>query len=446
MPIDSVAIRAEGLGKVYLLGERRARYKALRDVLADAAAAPIAALRSRLGAQTPPARGRESIWALRGVSFEIAEGELVGIIGRNGAGKSTLLKVLSRITIPTTGSARIRGRIGSLLEVGTGFHPELTGAENIYLNGVILGMRRREIARKFEEIVAFAGVEKFVDTPVKHYSSGMYLRLAFSVAAHLEPEILLVDEVLAVGDSTFQRKCLDKMEDVGKQGRTVLFVSHNMPAITRLCPRTLLLDAGGVAADGPSHQVVSAYLSSGVGTTAARTWPDSESAPGNSVARLRSVRVVSENGRVCDAADIRKSVGIEMTFDVLEEGWSLFPSYDVYNEEGLCVFGTMDQDPRWRGRTRPRGRYTSTAWIPGNLLAEGTLLVNAVLLTVHPTVEHFRERQAVAFQVVDSSEGDSARGDYAGSWPGVVRPLLEWKTRFEPAETRTFEGRSADAR
>src|SRR5215472_15663703 len=436
------AIRVEGLGKRYRLGGRGTTYKSLREILTAGATAPVRALRSAMAGGNAKAAAPETIWALRDVSFEISRGEVVGIIGRNGAGKSTLLKILSRITDPTTGRASIDGRVGSLLEVGTGFHPELTGAENIYLNGVILGMRRREIARKFEEIVAFAGVEKFVDTPVKHYSSGMYLRLAFSVAAHLEPEIMLVDEVLAVGDSTFQRKCLDKMEDVGKQGRTVLFVSHNMPAITRLCPRTILLDGGGVAADGPSHQVVSAYLSSGVGTTAARTWPDSESAPGDSVARLRSVRVVSENGRVCDAADIRKPVGIEMTFDVLEEGWSLFPSYDVYNEEGLCVFGAMDQDPQWRSRPRPCGRYTTTAWVPGNLLAEGTLLVNAVLLTVHPTVEHFRERQAVAFQVVDSSDGDSARGDYAGSWPGVVRPMLEWRTRFEGM---ALEGQGAGA-
>ena len=425
------AIRVEKLGKSYRLGGRGAKYKALRDILTDAAAAPFRALRSAVERGHRPKPPAETIWALRDVSFEISPGEVVGIIGRNGAGKSTLLKILSRITDPTTGRASIAGRVGSLLEVGTGFHPELTGAENIYLNGVILGMRRREIGRKFDEIVSFAGVEKFVDTPVKHYSSGMYLRLAFSVAAHLEPEIMLVDEVLAVGDSTFQRKCLDKMEDVGKQGRTVLFVSHNMPAITRLCPRTILLDAGGVTADGPSHQVVSVYLSSGVGTTAAREWRDSESAPGNGVARLRSVRVVAEDGRTCDAVDIRQPVGIEMIFDVLEEGWSLFPSYDVYNEEGLCVFGAMDQDPQWRNRSRPCGRYTTTAWIPGNLLAEGTLLVNAVLLTVHPMVEHFRERQAVAFQVVDSTEGDSARGDYAGSWPGVVRPVLEWRTRFE---------------
>ena len=226
-------------------------------------------------------------------------------------------------------------------------------------------MRRREIDRKFDEIVAFADVEKFIDTPVKHYSSGMYLRLAFSVAAHLEPEILLVDEVLAVGDSTFQRKCLDKMEEVGKQGRTVLFVSHNMPAIARLCQRTILLDEGGVVADGPSHQVVSAYLSSDIGTSAAREWNDPQKAPGNAVARLRAVRVIGPDGRVTESTDIRRTVGIEMTFDVLQPGWVLSPIYDFFNEEGLCVFGAIDHDPEWKRRPRPVGRYVTHRVDPG---------------------------------------------------------------------------------
>lgn len=439
------AIRVEGLAKRYRLGERRATYKALRDVLADAAAAPIRAVRRALGAASPSQNESETFWALHDVSFEIARGDVVGVIGRNGAGKSTLLKILSRITEPTRGFAEIHGRVGSLLEVGTGFHPELTGAENIYLNGVILGMRRREVERKFDEIVAFAGVEKFVDTPVKHYSSGMYLRLAFSVAAHLEPEIMLVDEVLAVGDSTFQRKCLDKMEEVGKQGRTVLFVSHNMPAVTRICPRTILLDAGGVAADGPSHQVVSAYLSSGIGTKAAREWPDPRKAPGNHVARLRGVRVIGQDGELTEAVDIRRPVGIEMTFDVLEPGWVLSPIYDFFNEEGLCVFGAIDHDPRWKGRPRPAGRYVTTAWIRGNLLSEGTLIVNAELLTVHPMVQHYHERHAVAFQVIDSPDGDTARGEYSGAWPGVIRPMLDWNTRFEASvEGQVLAERSAD--
>src|SRR6266480_6383227 len=274
--MSDIAIRVENLGKMFRIGGKSERYKTFRDTLAG--------FFRKTGARRQAKD--EPFWALKDVSFEIKRGEVVGVIGRNGAGKSTLLKVLSRITEPTKGSAEIHGRVGSLLEVGTGFHPELTGRENVYLNGAILGMHRSEIEKKFDEIVAFAEVEKFIDTPVKHYSSGMYLRLAFAVAAHLEPEILLVDEVLAVGDARFQRKCLDKMQDVGKQGHTVLFVSHNMPAITRLCPRTILLDQGRVLSDGPSHQVASEYLSGGMGTTAVRQWPEMSKAPGNEIVRL----------------------------------------------------------------------------------------------------------------------------------------------------------------
>src|SRR2546421_4416499 len=261
-------IKVQNLGKRYRLGAQQAQYGSLRETLAGMARAPVRFLQRNGRAAQP------LFWAVKNVSFEVQPGEVVGIIGRNGAGKSTLLKMLSRITQPTAGRIELYGRIASLLEVGTGFHPELTGRENIYLNGAILGMARGEIKRKFDEIVSFAEVEKFIDTPVKHYSSGMYLRLAFAVAAHLEPEILLVDEVLAVGDARFQRKCLDKMQDAGKQGHTVLLVSHNMPTITRLCPRTILLDQGHVLKDGPSHEVASEYLNGGLGMSAARVWPD----------------------------------------------------------------------------------------------------------------------------------------------------------------------------
>ena len=291
-------------------------------------------------------------------------------------------------------------------------------------------MKRTEIERKFDEMVAFAEIEKFMDTPVKHYSSGMYVRLAFAVAAHLEPEILLVDEVLAVGDARFQKKCLNKMQDVGQEGRTVLFVSHNMPAITRLCQRTILLDEGSISCDGPSHQVVGAYLQSGVGTMAVREWPDLSKAPGNDVVRLRAVRVRTEDGQVTDAVDIRKPVGIEMEYEVLKPGSVLAPNLHFYNEEGVYVFVAGDHDPAWRGKPRPEGRYVSTAWIPGNLLSEGSLIVGAAISTPDPVIVHFYERDAVAFQVIDSLDGDSARGDYAGSVPGVVRPLLRWTTQF----------------
>lgn len=389
----------------------------------DLARLPLRRLRNRQG------RSNESIWALKNVGFEAQPGEVVGIIGRNGAGKSTLLKVLSRITEPTTGRVELFGHVASLLEVGTGFHPELTGRENIYLNGAILGMKKIETRRKFDEIVSFSEIEKFVDTPVKRYSSGMYLRLAFAVAAHLEPEILMVDEVLAVGDARFQRKCLDKMQDVGKQGRTVLFVSHNMPAVTRLCPRTILLDEGSVLQDGPSHEVVSTYLGSGLGTTAAREWPVNAKAPGNEIVRLRAVRVIAEDGRVNQAVDIRLPVGIEMEFEVLRDGYVLVPNFHFTNEEGVTAFIASDHDPAWRRKPRNSGRYISTAWLPGNLLAEGTLIVSSAISTMDPLAVHFFERDVVAFQVIDSLDGDSARGDYAGPIPGVMRPLLRWETR-----------------
>ena len=369
-----------------------------------------------------------TIWALKDVSFEIQRGEVVGIIGRNGAGKSTLLKILSRITEPTTGFAEIRGRVGSLLEVGTGFHPELTGRENIYLNGAILGMRKAEIERKFDEIVAFAEVETFIDTPVKHFSTGMYLRLAFAVAAYLEPEILIVDEVLAVGDANFQRKCLDKMQDVGQQGRTVLLVSHNMSAITRMCSRAILINEGKVVKDGPATEVVGVYLSSGLASTSTREWPDPTNAPGGKVARLRAVRVRNEDGQITDTVDIRRPVNIEVEYEVLEPGRVLLSFVQFHTQDGVMAFESIDLDPKWRGRPRPCGRWVTIACIPGNLLSEGILFVTPGLITRDPVSRQFFAREAVAFQVVDTMEGDSARGDWNGNFAGVVRPLLKWST------------------
>jgi lipopolysaccharide transport system ATP-binding protein len=432
--MSDIAIRVENLSRKYHIGKLE-KYQTLRDTLTDAFIAPFRRAGKLLrGQATGAAELEETIWALKDVSFEVKCGEIVGIIGRNGAGKSTLLKILSRITEPTGGFVDIYGRVGSLLEVGTGFHQELTGRENIYLNGAILGMKRAEIASKFDEIVAFAEVEKFIDTPVKHYSSGMYLRLAFAVAAHLEPEILLVDEVLAVGDASFQRKCLEKMEDVGQEGRTVLFVSHNMPAITRLCERTILLDEGYVLKDGPSHEVVSLYLNSGLGTTAAREWPDLAQAPGNDVVRLCAVRVRAEDGQITDTTDIRRPVGIEMEYEVLRPGYALWPHFTLHNDEGARVFVAFDLDPVWRGRPRPAGRYVSIGWIPGNFLAEGLMIIAPAMRTEQPKILHFYERDAVAFQVVDSLDGDSARGDYGGRMRGAVRPILNWGTQFSPHE------------
>jgi lipopolysaccharide transport system ATP-binding protein len=431
------AIWVEHLSKEYRIGARQQTYRTLRDTMSEAMLAPFRRVRKLWqGEVSGAAELYETFWALDDISFEIHRGEVVGLIGRNGAGKSTLLKILSQITEPTTGRVTLYGRVGSLLEVGTGFHGELTGRENIYLNGAILGMRRREVTKKFDEIVDFAEVEQFIDTPVKHYSSGMYLRLAFAVAAHLEPEILLVDEVLAVGDARFQRKCLQKMQDVGQEGRTVVFVSHNMPAITRLCQRALLLEAGQLQHDGLAPQVVGTYLNLGFGTSAVREWPQPVVRSNEDIVRLCAVRVRAQDRCLTDVIDIRQPVGLEMEYEVVQDGYVLMPHFHLLNEEGTHVFSANDTDPVWRRRPRPTGRYTSTAWIPGNLLAEGMLFVDAALTTLDPNIHQFTERQVVAFQVVDTTEGNAARGDWAGHMKGVVRPLLQWQTHVGQAVHR----------
>jgi lipopolysaccharide transport system ATP-binding protein len=372
------------------------------------------------------------IWALKNISFNVPEGQILGIIGKNGAGKSTLLKILSRITEPTTGHIEINGRVSCLLEVGTGFHPELTGRENVYLNGTILGMSKKEIDRKFDEIVDFSGVEKFLDTPIKWYSSGMKVRLAFSVAAHLEPEILIIDEVLAVGDADFQRKCINKMEAVGHEGRTVLFVSHNMPAITRLCERVLLIEDGQIKEDGSATKVVSHYLSSDIGIKAEKIWGNPLEAPQNEIVRARAVRVISNSGMVTDAIDVRNPVEIELAWEVLKSGYQIQAEITVLNEEGLVIFTSVELDPEWQKKERPVGRYKSTVTIPGNLLVEGMFILNACFFTQSPYLIHCDLKQIVAFTIYDNVEGDSARGDYGATLPGVIRPYLTWRTQFEP--------------
>jgi lipopolysaccharide transport system ATP-binding protein len=415
----AVAIEADRLAKRYRIGQLQAAYGTLRESMTRTA-------RRLVGKEHR--HEREEIWALRDVSFRVNEGEVLGLIGRNGAGKSTLLKVLTRITTPTSGRAIIRGRVGSLLEVGTGFHPELTGRENIFLNGSILGMKRREIQRRLDEIIEFSGVEQFIDTPVKRYSSGMYVRLAFSVAAHLEPEILLVDEVLAVGDAEFQRRCLGRMEDLSGTGRTVLFVSHNMQAINQLCDRAILLEGGSIVEDGESSAVVTRYLQSTHGTGSHRTWPDAE-APGDDLAKLLSVRVVDNAGNTVETADVRRSVGIEITFRVLRDGPAVFPKIKVRDRQGDIAFNALDTSPHWE-EPSPPGDYTATAWIPPNFLNEGLSSIDVAICSLHvpKLYQHTAFYDAVSFHVHDPFEGDSARGRFGGQLRGVVRPLLEWTT------------------
>jgi len=438
------AIVVENLSKCYRIGLKEEMHDSLAKSLFSFIKSPLHNYRKyrslyRFNEDQTDSMSSDIIWALKNISFEVSEGEIVGIIGMNGAGKSTLLKILSRITHPTGGRAEIRGRVSSLLEVGTGFHPELTGRENVYLNGTILGMRKKELDLKFDEIVDFSGIENFIDTPVKRYSSGMKVRLAFSVAAHLEPEILIIDEVLAVGDSKFQKKCLDKMENVSQKGRTVLFVSHNMQAVTRLCSRTILLGNGQMMADGPSNKIVSIYMDSAKGTRAEQKWSDLTKAPGDDVARLCAVRVRSEDGLISDAVDIRKPVRIEMEYELLQPDYKLFTYFHLFNEDGLRIFESVDTDPSWRGRKRPKGRYISTAWIPGNLLSEGTMYIAPCLRTLDPEIKRFRVNDAVAFQVIDSLDGNSARVDCVYNLGGVVRPLLKWETQFRPNGKNTHE-------
>ncbi len=420
-------IEVEHLSKRYIIAHQGAATDGLRHRLESAVRAPWRWLKGERRTSTAT---REEFWALKDVSFGIQRGEVIGVIGRNGAGKSTLLKILSRITEPTEGRIRIRGRVASLLEVGTGFHPELTGRENVFLNGAILGMPKAEIERKFDAIVAFAEIEKFLDTPVKRYSSGMYVRLAFAVAAHLEPEILVVDEVLAVGDAEFQKKCLQKMGDVAHGGRTVFFVSHNMQAVTRLCSRCILLHRGEIKMDGDSNRVANAYLNSGVTTTAVREWPDPAKAPGDDVTRLRAVRIRAASGEVVDSIDIREPVALELEYDVLAPGYRFLPHFGVRNEDGTMLFVAVDLDPEWRGKKRPPGRYISTGWVPGNFFSEGLLSIVAVIMTLGPELPRAAVEDAVAFRVCDElTHTDTARGDYTRPMPGLLRPVLRWTTR-----------------
>ena len=406
-------INAENLSKKYTLGSRQPY--SLREMLT--------------GLFDRSDDSNRVLWALRDVNFTVNEGETLGLIGHNGAGKSTLLKILSRITKPTSGTASIRGRVGSLLEVGTGFHSELSGRENIYLNGAILGMKRSEIEKKFDEIVAFSEIETFLDTPVKHYSTGMYMRLAFSVAAHLDPEVLIVDEVLAVGDVGFQRKCLRKMRDAGESGRTVIFVSHEMQSITRLCKRVIWLKNGELRSDGEARHVVSEYLHDQSQTGAERIWKDRETAPGNEIVKLRAARVRTDAGEISSSVDIRSDVSIELEYEVLQSK-TVTPSIQLNNEQGSCIFVSHDWSDEWRHTERRIGIYKTLVTVPGNLLSEGTIFVTAGAATHQPHQIHFNERDAVTFNVIDSTDGDAARGDFAGPMPGAVRPLLEWRTKI----------------
>ncbi|TVP44533.1 MAG: ABC transporter ATP-binding protein [Gemmatimonadales bacterium] len=411
--MSDLAIAASGVGKRYRIGTAQVQHNTLRDALASST-------RRLWSSMTSPGDRAEPdhFWALQDVSFQLRQGEVLGIIGSNGAGKSTLLKILSRITEPTTGEIAIRGRVGSLLEVGTGFHSELTGRENIFLNGAILGMTRQEIRGKFDEIVDFAEIDRFIDTPVKHYSSGMYLRLGFAVAAHLEPEILIVDEVLAVGDADFQRKCLGKMGSIAVGGRTVVFVSHNLDAVQALCTRALLLDEGRVLSDGPTHQVLEQYAKSRLDSVSRKSWPEPQSAPGNDTVRLKGARILAEDG--ADTIDVRTPFRLEFEYWNLVPDTRLSLSVHVYNHHGVRIFNVgSTKEPT----SQPAGLVRETCSVPGDLMNSGTYHLELIVLR-DQTEAVLKFEDLLVWEIADNPD---LRAGWYGEWPGAVRPNLPWR-------------------
>ena len=408
-------IKAEHLGKQYKLGTRDAAYATVRETLVRAARAPLRAFRSN------GRRQDQKFWALRDVSFEIGSGEVVGIIGRNGAGKSTLLKILSRITEPTVGKAELYGRVGSLLEVGTGFHPELTGRENIFLNGSILGMRRSEIEAKFDEMVEFAEIGRFIDTPVKRYSSGMYVRLAFAVAAHLEPEILLVDEVLSVGDMAFQNKCLGKMGEVAKQGRTVLFVSHNMGAISRLCQRCILLEQGGILEIGPTASVVETYMTSGM---AQRAEYLQNSEPTKAI-NLLQISLLGADLQLRTDIAYHEPFRFRIDYEINKPITGTSVGLAFFLVDGTCAFVTADFDAHEELlKERSPGIYRTEVEIPGRWLNIGRYAVSLYIANAGTGVV-YDSIEAIVFNIIDTGTPGSLN---AVARRGILQPVLDWHT------------------
>ncbi len=412
--MDDVVIRVEHLAKSYRIGGQAASYKTLRESLMNGLSAPTQWLKAR--AQAAP-----TIWALDDVTFDVRQGEAVGIIGRNGAGKSTLLKILSRITRPTKGQVELFGRVGALLEVGTGFHGELTGRENIYLNGAILGMRREEIRTKFDEIVDFSGVGQFLDTAVKFYSSGMYVRLAFAVAAHLEPEVLVVDEVLAVGDAEFQKKCLSKMGNAATSGRTVLFVSHNMSAVQDLCRTAFWLDRGRIVYAGETRATVAAYLSKHAVERKEQRWDNLEAAPGNETVRVVSARIQAEPGHESSFWSVETPLSLTFRIFNNRSDLPLYFNFILYNREGVCIFNTTS-----KRELHPVGLVEATCRIPANFLNDDTYSVR--FMTHYRGTFGVIVDDALVFEISDVGREGSDYYDY-GKWIGVTRPKLDWTIR-----------------
>ena len=416
-----LSIEIKDIGKRYRIGVAD-RSDTLRDVITSG----TAKLGHVFSGQRSSRLSNQYVWALRHVSFEVKKGTALGIIGRNGAGKSTLLKILSRVTDPTEGQGELRGRVGSLLEVGTGFHAELSGRENIYLNGAILGMTKKEIDARFDQIVDFSEIGQYIDTPVKRYSSGMYLRLAFAVAAHLEPEILVVDEVLAVGDADFQRKCLGKMSDVAGEGRTVLFVSHNMSAIQRLTQECLVLDKGQVLMRGPSDQAVDFYLNRGLSKLGERFWEADEVPLNAKPFKPLAIRVLDKDGKVSDSVRSVDPISIEIDYRLDEAVTGLRVGFYLYTTRGEPVFTSFDTDSDesfGQYPFRQAGTWSSRCVIPAHTLNEGRFVLG-VNASSYGIRRYFQDDQALSFSV-DASGG--AGTHWPEPRPGPVRPVLDWQ-------------------
>lgn len=421
MKAEKKAISVENLSKRYRLGIKEKKAKSLGGAFVKGITSPFRNFRkyrSLYKFNDKKLDGEDILWALKDISFEVKQGERIGVIGHNGAGKSTLLKILSRITPPSHGRAVIYGRISSLLEVGTGFNPELTGRENVYLNGTILGMRKKEIDAKFDEMVAFSGVDKFLDTPVKRYSSGMKVRLAFAVAAHLEPEILIIDEVLAVGDAEFQKKCLDKMKDVGKSGRTVVFVSHNMAAIAQLCDRVLWMERGCLKADGPSSRIISSYLNAG--TTGHAVWVRPEPAPEASYIHLYEARLKRVDNQECTSVvNFNTEVELEILYEVKKFSRQVCILIRVTDSQGNVIWTSWDSDTHKEERqTRHPGKYKSICKLPKALLRPGRyhLSVGAIVKGSERDIQE----NVITFDISEVGYGMNLNRI------GLIAPVCEW--------------------
>jgi lipopolysaccharide transport system ATP-binding protein len=371
----------------------------------------------------------EEFWALKNISFELNPGEVLGVLGNNGAGKSTLLKILARITAPTLGKVLINGKLNSLLELGTGFHPDFTGRENIFLNGSLLGMKTNEIKQKFDEIVAFSGLDSFIDTPVKQYSSGMYIRLAFAVAAHLDADILLIDEVLAVGDLIFQQKSLEKMENISHSGKTIIFVSHQLSTIAKICTQGIVLRQGEIAYTGTIQPCIEYYLSQNLPIDNQSYWKNSTPIHANTQLYICEAKIHNQFHVSQNTFFINEPIGITFIYEVLYDNLTFTHGFNLYNQQQIHILSSHDTNSPHIKQARKKGVYISTVWIPANLLAEGIFRIGIALFEINPFLIHCIEDFVLTFRVIDVIDGSTARGYYTGDFPGLVRPLLNWETR-----------------